>query len=109
MKKLLSLCVFAALAVVMLMGIFAAKEQGPPGLSYTSVELHPAPALLGLVGIAAVAAFVFGLAALPARLRRSTKARLSAYMIKITSFVSAVVAWFFQPHVQTSRLRSFSI
>ena len=110
MKKLLSLCAFAALVVIMLMGIFAAKEQGPPGLSYTPVELHPAPALLviGAVGVAAVFTLGFGLM-LAARLRRSISVnRLLAYLIKTPTFVSAALAWFFQSHVQTSRLRSFS-
>jgi hypothetical protein len=113
LKKSLSLLTIAAcVAVVAMAGMFAAKEQGPPGsvkqrvehayISTTDIGLPAAPAII--VGAVLGLGFTLLQQMLGDRLRRSSSVagRVTALMSWTLSTVSAA-RLLLQPHVQTSR------
>ena len=113
MKMVMSLVMACVLGMLLLtFGLFAAKEQGPPGLNTFSSDIAVV-ATLGLV--LSTTLLVFAVAKWTRspyeRMRRATSGLLvhckNLYALSL-SFGTAAVRLVFQPHFQTTRLRSFT-
>lgn len=112
LKKSLSLIALAAcVAVIAFSGLFAAKEQGPPGsvqhaLEYSYISTTDiGPINTGAIAAAAVLGLGIMLTAnLGERLRRSSIAgRVTALLNYTFSLAGRAVRLLLQSHVQTSR------